>query len=394
VRLGTCIALEIVAAVSAIGGLSLGTAYAVGELRDQVGGPRSQAVAARTAPAPAPVAPAPVAPPGPTLAITPAIVPPAPEVAVAVDAGVADAAPVAPALAAVEGAIWEFVGVSDHTLLDPIRTGKLTRVRFNRGGSTLSLRLEFDNGARAAFKPDQVILQLPRREIAAYRLDRLLGVGRVPPAIGRSFTMAELEEALDPSQRGMAPRLRREAVARKGRVHGEASWWIPVIKDIRIGGAKLDETDAIVTWRKWLRVGAAIPPDRLSLAQQLSTMTLFDFLTDNIDRWSGNNAKSSEDGTVLYFMDNTMSFGRSPRGNHRTRTYLERCQVFSRRLVNRLRAVDEAAIRAVMAHDPGPYEEVLTSVEIEALLGRRTLALAYIDGLIEKHGEEKVLVFP
>jgi len=68
VRLGTCIALEIVAAVSAIGGLSLGTAYAVGELRDQVGGPRSQAVAARTAPAPAPVAartapaPAPVAP--------------------------------------------------------------------------------------------------------------------------------------------------------------------------------------------------------------------------------------------------------------------------------------------------------------------------------------------
>ena len=53
-------------------------------------------------------------------------------------------------------ASWAFAGVPDAPRLDPVRTGKVTRVKFNRGGSSLSLRLEFDNGAKAAFKPQRL----------------------------------------------------------------------------------------------------------------------------------------------------------------------------------------------------------------------------------------------
>jgi len=123
-------------------------------------------------------------------------------------------------------------------------------------------------------------------------------------------------------------------------------------------------------------------------------MTLYDFVIDNTDRWTGNNAKVSEDGVVLYFMDNTLSFSRSKSGSHKSHLYLERVQTFSRRLVARLRSLDVAEVRAVLAPDAAPFDPLLTDTEIEGLMGRRDAALSYIDGLIALHGEAAVLVFP
>lgn len=394
-RLGTCIAFEVVAGLSTLAGLSLGTAYAFGSLRGSVDSTTHPPAAVVR---PKVVTPGPAPTPDRPPAITQRLAVPPPEVTAPGGAAVTEVAPdraraeVGSAVGA--GADWAFVGVPDEELLAPLRTGTLKSVKFNRGGTTLSMRLELDNGARAAFKPDQVILQLPRREIAAYRLDRLLGIGRVPPAIARSFPLADLIAAVDPAHRGGIGRLRTDAVARNGIVRGEMSWWIPVISDVYIGAARLDETDAIVTWRRWLRIDARIPADRVGLAHQVSAMTLFDFLTDNLDRWSGNNSKTSKDGTVLYFMDNTLSFGRAMKGSYRTRRYLERCQVFSRRVVGRLRALDDATLQAALAVDRGPYDELLTRREIAAVLGRRAVALGYIDQLIATHGEDKVLAFP
>lgn len=379
--MGTCLALEIVTGVVALGAATFGTVWAADRLRPEDAAPVR--VASSSSPAvqrdvrtpidagaPAPV-PAPVA-----------IAPPAP-------------APVALAPPPADMATWAFAGDPDAPLLDPLKTGKVTRVKFNRGGSSLSLRLDFDNGARAAFKPEQTFLQSnPRREIAAYRIDRLLGIGRVPPAIGRSFTLAELEAAVDPSQRGQAARLRTQAVARRGLVKGEASWWIPVLGDTFIGKNRVDSTDAIVQWRRWLKVGATIPEDRRELCAQLSTMTAFDFLIDNIDRWTGNNAKTSKDGKILYFMDNTMAFSRNKKANHKNHLYLERVQTFSRRLVARLRTLDDVEIHAALEPDAAPFDRLLTDAEIAAMLGRRDVLLAYIDDLIARHGEAKVLVFP
>ena len=286
-----------------------------------------------------------------------------------------------------------FLGMRDDALLAPLRDAPLRRVRFNRGGSSISLRLELEGGARAAFKPDQTNYQtIPRKEIAAFRLDRLLGIGAVPPAVPRSFTRAELLAKLE--SRELAPRLGAEVrVNKDGTVDGEVSFWIPEIVDAKVGDYPVDSVDGMVLWKRWLRVGAPVPPDAEALVPQLSTLVAFDFLINNTDRWSGSNAKASPDGRMLFFMDNTLSFGNDGRGHRKCQLYLERVQKFSRGFYRSLKQLSDDDVREAMTRDTGPYRKLLTDREIEALLARRDRLVAYIDELVDEHGEAAVLVF-
>lgn len=289
-----------------------------------------------------------------------------------------------------------FLGVNDELLLTPLTDSPLKRVKFNHGGSSISLRLDFENGARAAFKPVQTNLQtVPRREIAAYRFNRLLGLDSVAPACGGKFKQSDLLALLDPEQRGYAPRLLAETeVDSDGYVSGELSWWIPVIKTATVDGWRIDGLNGVVTWKRYLTIGNAIPEKDLPMTAQVSNMVLFDMLINNCDRWTGGNVRASEDGHFLYFMDNTLSFGDSPEGHERTRIYLMRSQKFSRSLINNVRALDEDTIRNAMSGGIEPFDALLSDEEIKALLARRDLALEYIDGLIAEHGEDAVLAFP
>ena len=289
-----------------------------------------------------------------------------------------------------------FEGVDDDILLAPLRESAITRAKFNRGGSSISLRLDFANGARAAFKPRQTNLQtVPRREVAAYRINRLVGLGSVAPACGRRFKQQELLDALDGSSRGYAPRIRAELVAdSEGYIIGELSWWIPVIEQAKVGGFRIDTTDGIVTWKRLLTPGVRIPARDLNMVLQVSNMVLFDHFINNSDRWTGGNARVSPDRRLLYYMDNTLSFGISDDGHERTRIYLRRVQRFSRRLVHRLRTLTREEIVASISENIAPFEELLSAAEVDSLLDRRDYAMAYIDELIAIHGADKVLVFP
>lgn len=298
-------------------------------------------------------------------------------------------------LAPSDRALPLFAGVHDEVLLAPLRTAAVTRVKFNHGGTSISLRLDFENGARAAFKPQQTNWQtIPRREVAAYRINRLLGLGSVAPAFGRKFSRSDLLEHLDADQAWMAPRLLAETITDDtGDVVGELSWWIPVIDSATVDGFHIDSVDGIVTWKRYLTARYPIPDQELGMVTQISNMVLFDYLINNSDRWSGGNAKMSEDGRLLYYMDNTLSFGVSDDGQVRTRTYLRRVQKFSRYLVHRLRTLTVQQLRDALS-DSGPFESLLDEDEIESLMHRRDYALAYIDELIALHGEDEILVFP
>jgi hypothetical protein len=87
--------------------------------------------------------------------------------------------------------------------------------------------------------------------------------------------------------------------------------------------------------------GTFIPPEKQPLAAQVSDLVLFDFITDNPDRYSGGNIKMSPDGERLYFMDNTMAFFVNAEGHERNRAALLRAQRFSRHLVRALERVTE-----------------------------------------------------
>ena len=360
-RLGTCIALELTCGVSIALGLGFGATWAQAELRSRWSQERS---AALTPPSPAadhqiaPIEPSPV----PEIVGEPASL---------------------------------FVGVDDDLLVKPLRHAALKHARMNRGGSSISLRVDLANGARAAFKPRQLNSQtVPRKEVAAYRINRLLDLNSVPPAIGRKFRVDDLYAALVPSSRFYLPRLRREVVVQRGGwVIGELSWWIPVIAKATVDGFRIDTTNGIVTWKRYLTVGKTIPESAATIVSQISSMVLFDFLIDNPDRWSGGNARTSEDGATLYFMDNTMSFGGNHEGHLKARIYLRRSQKFSASLVRRLRTLTAAQVKAVVSHDVEPFAQLLSDLEVSALMSRRDKALAYIDRLIRRFGEERVLVF-
>jgi hypothetical protein len=97
---------------------------------------------------------------------------------------------------------------------------------------------------------------------------------------------------------------------------------------------------------------------------------------------------------MLYYMDNTLSFGSSDQGHERVNIYLRRSQKFSRSMVERMRTLRFTELQNMMARDTGPYEALLTDGEIRAMLARRDVSLAYIDELIQQHGAEAVLAFP
>jgi hypothetical protein len=280
-----------------------------------------------------------------------------------------------------------FLGMDDELLLERMHTAEIKQAKLNKGGSSISFRLDFVDGSRAAFKPEQINPQtVPRKEVAAYRISRFLGFNAVPPATMRTFHRDDLVGKLPADAQFLAKRIDAETTFdAEGFTRGEVSYWIPVIAD-----SHLDTLDNVMLWWRWMTVGEEIPADKLDLMQQLSSLLIFDMLTNNSDRFSGGNLMTSKDGHVLFWMDNTFGFQIEPEGHLRCRTYLLRSQKFSRKMVANLRGFDMAALKRALQPEPG----VLTEAEMQSVIARRDVTLRYVDGLIAQFGADKVLVFP
>ena len=289
-----------------------------------------------------------------------------------------------------------FLGYPDESLLAPLRGHALGKVKFNKGGSSVSLRIDFADGGRAAFKPDQTNMQsVPRKEVAAYRVNRMLGLDSVAPVIAGAFPREDVVASMTPDALQLLPRFDAEVLSTEdGMVTGSLAWWIPEIVDARIGEFHIDSVDGIVLWKRFLTQGEAIPREYATILPQVSEMVAFDFLIDNFDRWSGSNAKASPDGKKLYFMDNALSFGLEETGQLKVRIYLKRSQKFSRHLYEGLKKLDLDDVTDAMMTDTGPWPRLLTDEEIAAMMKRRDYMVAYIDELIVAHGEAAVLAFP
>jgi len=304
-------------------------------------------------------------------------------------AGESDPQPPSPAV--VGESAGSFMGMEDDFLIARLRSQPITRIKFNKGGSSLSFRVDFADGSRAAFKPAQTNLQtMPRKEVAAYRINRLLGLNAVPPATPRMVSRAEVFSHLHADTQPMVPRIRSETMFDpRGYTAGVVMYWVPVIKN-----SGLDTPDGIHESSRWLTQGQVIPDDKHALASQLADLLVFDFLISNPDRYSGGNMLTNEDGSRLLFMDNTLSFMIEPEGNEKTRAALTRGQRFSRRLYEALdRITEEKLTRILIQASEGDYE-VLTKPEIRAVVARRDYVHRYIDELSRTFGASQVLYFP
>lgn len=281
-------------------------------------------------------------------------------------------------------------GVPDRVLLDRIQKQPIRSITFNLGGSSLSLRLQLADGSSAAFKPEQIHPQtVPRKEIAAYRLNRMLGLSRVPPATWRVLRLKELYTHMAPRHRHLFFRIRKEAKFRKGwKLAGEVSWWIPRIKYIPV-----DRWKNRKRWYQWLKAYKRLPRHHAEVTRQLSVMMIFDFLINNPDRFSGFNTMGTPDEKFLYFMDNTYSFHPSARGGRRARSGLHRTMRYSRRFYARLKALTLPRLRAAMRTAPGAPFTLLSEPEMRAVIDRRNYAVQYINRVIARYGWQKTMVF-
>jgi hypothetical protein len=169
-------------------------------------------------------------------------------------------------------------------------------------------------------------------DIAAYRLDRLLGLYRVPPTVER----------------------------RDKRSVGAVAYWVQ---------GSLPEFE-----RQKQGITA---PDVARFNQQRLTLRVFDNLIANRDSNLGN--MLIDGNWRLWFIDFSRSFGTS-----NGLIYPEAVTHCERRMLEALRALDRDAVERELG-------EFLTRFEIEALMKRRDKLLEHIDSLIAAQGEQLVL---
>jgi len=296
-----------------------------------------------------------------------------------------------PLPASAQDSAGTFLGLEDDLLIGRLRTQPIVRMKLNKGGSSLSFRVDLADGSRAAFKPAQTNLQtIPRKEVAAYWVNRMLGLSAVAPAAPRMVSREEIFSHLHAETLPFLPRIRSEVIFDpRGTTAGVMMYWIPSIKDFG-----LDSPGGQAQTAQWLTVGQSIPTERHGLAAQLSDLLVFDFLIGNPDRYTGGNMMTNDDGTRLYFMDNTLSFFIEPEGNERTRGVLRRAQRFSRRLYEALGRLTESSVEGTLAQASEGEYEILTRPEIRALVSRRDYVRKYVDGLIAAYGAREILYFP
>ena len=169
-------------------------------------------------------------------------------------------------------------------------------------------------------------------ELAAYRLSRLIGIGRVPPTVEREVDG----------------------------VMGTLQLWIH--------GAMTDEDRAL---------GKAGRPELKEMGDEWQMMALFDNLIFNDDRNHQNVLYDRQHR--LWMIDHTRAF----RSYHELPypSAVERCEST---VWKRLKAVRPARLRRDL-------EDILRPGEIDALIVRRKLLVEHIQELIEDNGKSAVL---
>ncbi|HET9316083.1 MAG TPA: hypothetical protein VFQ51_10860 [Vicinamibacteria bacterium] len=173
-----------------------------------------------------------------------------------------------------------------------------------------------------------------KHDVAAYRLDRLLGLGMVPVTILRDH----------------------------GRKPAAFAWSVD---------------DMLMTERERY-VARARPPDVASWNRQLAEVALFDQLISNLDRSAGN--LIIDRGWQVWLTGHSRAF-RSSRSLQNPKALGDSCE---RRLLGALRTLAAPSVKAEM-------RDVLDEAQVDGLLARRDQIVAYYERMIADRGQAAVL---
>lgn len=261
----------------------------------------------------------------------------------------------------------------------PFRSGIPTSAKAI-GHTSVVFKLELSTGKKAAFKPASRRGPLRYKgEIAARRLALVLGLLNVPRAFFRTFEASSLSAAKGAD----------ELIATEGVVKGALIPWIPDLAFLALEQAPLSGE-----WKQWLRKGAPLPDDKRDLAQQISTLVAFDYVTGNWDRWSGGNVGLEKDTGTLLYIDNDGAFFEVPpqEGLQRNKKLLVGIDRFSRGFIARMRLLDEAEITRAIG-DEAPGVPLLSGKALAGVFQRRKELLEVVDAKLKTAGEAVTFEF-
>jgi len=306
-----------------------------------------------------------------------------------------------------------FFGVPDGPVLASLAEAPIRAVEKGRGGRTLAFKITLEDGTQGYYKPEQSFSGAHwYAEIAAFHLDRALGLGRVPPVVGRRLPWGRLHaNAVDDE------RVDEVTVEDGVTVRGALIWWVPEgLERIRPGRdwerwVRLDPYLGITPYQRPARFRRAVTarrdgegplPDRdapLAAAEpstagrdaELSDLIVFDYLTHNVDRWGGNftNVRTRGDDGPLVFFDNGAAFYRNPRIPlmDARLAYLQR---FRRETVEAVRRLDREDLEERLAQDP--LAPILDDDLIDGIFTRRAHFLEHVAETVARFGPARVFL--
>lgn len=259
------------------------------------------------------------------------------------------------------------------------------------GHTSVVFKLELGDGKRAAFKPASRRGPLRYKgEIAARRLAVALGLSNVPRAFFRAMDARALGAAAAAGNAATAELFTKEAIVTDGVVKGALMPWID-----GLGFVELERPPLASQWRAWLKTDGVIPDDQRARAREISTLVAFDFMTGNWDRWSGGNVGLDKASGMLLYIDNDGAFLEEPPPNalqHNERLLLG-IDRFSRSFVERLRALDDAALTRALGEESTGVP-LLSPKALAGVAQRRKELLAILDAKRADAGDDALLPFP
>ncbi len=275
------------------------------------------------------------------------------------------------------------------------------------GGRSVAFKLTLEGGRAGVFKPEQSFAANWNSELASYYLDRLLGLGRVPPVIGRRFAWAPLRDAARKH-----PHVSEVVVRTGGTVRGSFMAWlseelVPVSLPkgweallsieppfvVSPFQRKRDYEQALrAHGQRNSRAKAAAPispAERRALEgriAEISDLVVFDYLIANHDRWGGgftNVRTLGKDGPLIY-IDNANGFPRAGTVGPQLEAKLDAVQRFRSRTVTALKTLRIEDLTAALESDP--LSPLLSEEQLKQLEQRLKRVLTHIKTMQAKFG--------
>lgn len=248
------------------------------------------------------------------------------------------------------------------------------------GHTSLVLKLEDQSRHkvvfRAAFREGGTRY---RGEIAAYRLGLELGLGaRFAEAVPHAFPKDTLRGLLSEADRA---KLESDAlIDEQGAIHGALVRWIDGLET-----PAFERDPWVSRWKGWIQGDASIEPENRTLAGEISTLVVFDYLTGNFDRWSGGNlgAVGPAEKMSLRYIDNDGAFlDPMPKGPlAASKQRLLASTRFSRSFVDALRTLAARPDWTSIFGQGEANRPLLPPAVVDGVRARALEALAHVDTL-------------